>query len=108
MSEAHKTVEQILNDLSSVIRGFDRELERLIEEGRIGEEPNEPIYLHRNKLRHVSIQLDNLLAEILSDDFSPDEARKLLKEQHLLNLIRDDKNNHSPLARILRRIGEIE
>ena len=99
----HNEIEIVLNALKKAIRDFSKDAERLCEEGLISE-PDDPLYTHINELYKLQINLNQVITNVLDDDYEPKKTKKLLAQTHTLSVLKDAKNGNSPVANLLRKI----
>ncbi len=99
----HNEIEVVLDALKKAIRDFSGDAERLSEEGLISE-PSDPLYNHINELYKLQISLNQLITQVLADDYEPKKTKKLLAQTHMLRVLQDSKNGNSPLANLLSKI----
>jgi hypothetical protein len=97
----HNEIEVVLNAFKKAIRDFSGDAERLSEEGLISE-PNDPLYNHINELYKLQINLNQLITQVLADDYEPKKTKKLLAQTHTLRVLQDSTNGNSPIANLLR------
>ena len=96
MSNEHKLIEAILEDLKEVHTGLNNDIQTLIEQGYCEEEDLKEIKSTIDKLYKLNIHQQELLVAILSDDYNNKVVKKNLIDLRLINALKrgtDEKSS---------------
>ncbi len=97
MTEVHKLIETVLEELREVHTGLNDDIEYLIESCNFDEEDLANTKATLNKLYKFNRDLQDLLVAVLSDDYDSKATKKNLLSLRLMNTLKreDDRSRRS-------------